>query len=183
MEEKIEFAGMVLFFPKSRRNIEPEQAEKIMEALGENIKKVAVVVSPSVEQIQILEGLGFDLIQIHGTIFPEVLNALTIPFLRAFNVNNMQEYERYRDFEKCAGYVFDAQTPGSGMTFDWSLIPEIPKGEKLFLLAGGLSPANVEKAIEHIHPDGVDVSSGVERDSGKGKDPDKIRAFVKAVRG
>lgn len=182
LEEKIDFAGMVLFFPKSRRSIHPEQAKEIMKALGDSISKVAVVVSPTVQQIRILEELSFDFIQIHGTVRQEVLEGLSVPFLRAFNVDNMQELAVYRDCEKCAGYVFDAQTPGSGKTFDWGMIPEIPKGDKLFLLAGGLSPINVAEAIRHVHPDGVDVSSGVEMDTGTGKDPEKIRAFVKAVR-
>lgn len=182
LEEKVEYAGIILFFPKSKRNIEPEQAAEIIQVLGENIKKVAVVVSPTVEQIRILEGLSFDFIQIHGTIGQDVLENLNIPFLRAFNVDNMQEYQLYRDCEKCAGYVFDAVMPGSGETFDWSSIPDISRGDKLFLLAGGLSPDNVKEAVLRVHPDGVDVSSGVELDTGKGKDPEKIRAFVRAVR-
>lgn len=182
LEEKIEFAGVVLFYPKSRRNTQPEQAKVILEALGEGIQKVAVVVSPTVEQVRILQELPFDYIQIHGTVSPEVVETLTVPFWRAFSADNMQEYEIYQDCRKCAGYVFDALTPGSGKTFDWKLIPDIPRGDKLFLLAGGLSPANVAEAVRYVLPDGVDVSSGVERQDGKEKDPDKIRAFAKAVR-
>lgn len=182
LEEKIDFAGIVLFYHGSRRNTQPEQAKEILAALGEGMKKVAVVVSPTVEQVRIMQGLSFDYIQIHGTVSPEVVDALTVPFLRAFHVDNMQEYEIYRECRKCAGYVFDAPAPGSGKTFDWNLIPDIPRGDKMFLLAGGLSPSNVAEAIRNVHPDGVDVSSGVEREGGKGKDPDKIRAFARAVR-
>ena len=182
LEEGVDFAGMVLFFPKSKRNISPKRAGEIIEALREGVKKVAVVVSPTVEQIGIIEELSFDFIQIHGIVGQEILEALTIPFLRAFNVDNMQEYEMYRNCEKCAGYVFDALVPGSGKTFDWSTLPEISGGGKMFFLAGGLSPDNVAEAIHFVHPEGVDVSSGVEMDTGTGKDPDKIRAFVKAVR-
>lgn len=50
----------------------------------------------------------------------EVVEALHVPFLRAFNVDNMQEWEIFEQEEKCAGYVFDAVKPGSGETFDWS---------------------------------------------------------------
>ena len=182
VEEKVDYAGMVLFFPKSKRNISPEQAADILEALGDSLKKVAVVVSPTAEQIRILQELSFDIIQIHGTVSAEAQEALQIPFWRAFNVDNMQEYERYMACEKCAGFVFDAAVPGSGKTFDWQKLPEISRGDKLFFLAGGLSPDNVQDAIAHIHPDGVDVSSGVERETGKGKDPDKIRVFVNKVR-
>lgn len=184
-EQKVDFAGMVLFFPKSKRNITPDRAAEIIKVLGDDIRKVAVVVSPSIEQIQVLEGLHFDIIQIHGRVAPEVVEKLTIPFWRAFHVKDMQEYQTYQSCGKCTGYVFDALTPGSGETFDWNLIPEFPKGDKIVLLAGGLAPENVTEAIQHIHPDGVDVSSGVEFPSEtfqKGKDPERIRAFVKAVR-
>jgi phosphoribosylanthranilate isomerase len=129
-----------------------------------------------------LQTLPFDYIQIHGEVFEETLEALEIPFLRAFNVDNMQEYERYQTQETCAGYVFDALTPGSGQTFDWDSVPNLPVSDKLFLLAGGLTKDNVQKAIKKLHPDGVDVSSGVESDSGKGKDLDKILSFVEAVK-
>lgn len=182
LEEGVDLAGMVLFFAKSKRNITPEQAEKILQTLGRDIRKVAVVVSPTCGQIRTLESLPFDLIQIHGEVRQEALDQLHKPFLRAFNVENMQEWERFRFEKKCAGYVFDAQSPGSGQAFDWKLIPKLPEHGKPMLLAGGLHPGNVVWALDRIYPDGVDVSSGVERDSGKGKDPEKIRAFVRAVR-
>ena len=174
---------MVLFFPKSKRNITIEQAKEIMKSLSSKIQKVAVVVSPSALQIKEIQEAGFDIVQIHGQVFPEALGILQIPFLRAFNVDNMQEWERYEAEPKCIGYVFDAVKPGSGETFDWSSIPNLPEDGKLYLLAGGLNPDNVGSAVVAMHPYGVDVSSGVESDSGMGKDPEKIEAFVKAVRG
>lgn len=178
-----DYAGMVLFFPKSKRNITIDHAKEIMKSLSSKIQKVAVVVSPSALQIKEIQEAGFDIVQIHGQVFPEALGILQIPFLRAFNVDNMQEWERYEAELKCVGYVFDAVKPGSGETFDWSSIPNLPEDGKPYLLAGGLNSANVGSAITVMQPYGVDVSSGVERDSGQGKDPEKIEAFVKAVRG
>lgn len=178
-----DYAGMVLFFPKSKRNITIEQAKEIMKSLSSKIKKVAVVVSPSALQLKEIQEAGFDIVQIHGQVLPEALETLRIPFFRAFNVDNMQEWERYEAEPKCIGYVFDAVKPGSGKTFDWSSIPNLPEDGKPYLLAGGLNSANVGSAIAAMHPYGVDVSSGVERDSGMGKDPEKIEAFVRAVRG
>lgn len=178
-----DYAGMVLFFPKSKRNITIEQAKEIMKSLSSKIKKVAVVVSPSALQLKEIQEAGFDIVQIHGQVIPEALGILQIPFLRAFNVDNMQEWERYEAEPKCIGYVFDAVKPGSGKTFDWSSIPNLPEDGKPYLLAGGLNPDNVGSAVAAMHPYGVDVSSGVESDSGTGKDPEKIEAFVKAVRG
>lgn len=183
-ENHVDFAGMVLFFPKSKRNISIEQAKDIMAALDASIKRVAVVVSPSIEQIRQIEAAGFDYVQIHGEI-PETETeaeaAIAIPILKAFNVSDMGSYEKYHNDSRIAGYVFDAIEPGSGKTFDWKLVDNIPRDEKLLLLAGGLNPDNVRMAIEAVHPDGVDVSSGVENDNGAGKNPERIRAFAIAV--
>lgn len=184
-ENHVDFAGMVLFFPKSKRNISIEQAMEIMAALDASIKRVAVVVSPSIEQVRQIEAAGFDYVQIHGEI-PETETeaeaAIAIPILKAFNVSDMGSYEKYHNDSRIVGYVFDAIEPGSGKTFDWKLVDNIPRDEKLLLLAGGLNPDNVRMAIEAVHPDGVDVSSGVENDDGAGKNPDKIHDFVAAIK-
>lgn len=184
-ENHVDFAGMVLFFPKSKRNISIEQAMEIMAALDASIKRVAVVVSPSIEQVRQIEAAGFDYVQIHGEI-PETETeaeaAIAIPILKAFNVSDMGSYEKYHNDSRIAGYVFDAIEPGSGKTFDWKLVDNIPRDEKLLLLAGGLNPDNVRMAIEAVHPDGVDVSSGVENDNGADKNPDKIHDFVAAIK-
>ena len=179
---KIDFAGFVLFFPKSKRNISIEKAEEIMKHLDKNIKKTAVVVSPAKEQIIDICNSGFDYIQIHGKIEEEVLKMAQIPVLKAFNVDDMDEIKMYSSNEKIAGYVFDAAEPGSGRTFDWDILSQIERDGKLFILAGGLNPDNVRKAVAAVNPDMVDVSSGVENDDGFGKDILKIEKFVKQIR-
>ncbi len=179
---KIDFAGFVLFFPKSKRNISIEKAEEIMKHLDKNIKKTAVVVSPAKEQIIDICNLGFDYIQIHGKIEEEVLKMAQIPVLKAFNVDDMDEIKMYSSNEKIAGYVFDAAQPGSGKSFDWDILSQIERDGKLFVLAGGLNPDNVRKAVAAVNPDMVDVSSGVENDDGFGKDILKIEKFVKQIR-
>ena len=72
---------------------------------------------------------------------------------------------------------------GTGKTFDWekalSLTEQLRKAYDI-VIAGGLTPANVQQAISKFHPFGVDVVSGVEARPGK-KDPEKVRAFVEAV--
>lgn len=178
----VDFAGFILFFPKSKRNISIAQAREIMKELNPAIKKVAVVVSPTIEQAMQICAAGFDYIQIHGELSEELLSNITIPILKAFNIKDIEQYSFYQSCPQICGYVFDAAEPGSGQVFDWNLISQIPKDDKLFLLAGGLHPSNVCDAITALHPDGVDVSSGVEY--GKeivGKDPDKIKQFVQAV--
>ena len=181
-ENRVDFAGMVLFFPKSKRNIAIDKAKEIIKALSNEIKKVAVVVSPSKDEIKQIEQAGFDYVQIHGKLSKELLEEIQIPILKAFNIVDMDQYETYHNCKKIVGYVFDAIEPGSGKTFDWSLVKNIPRDEKLLLLAGGLNPSNVKEAIKYLQPDGVDVSSGVEYSNKLGKDKEKIDLFVANVR-
>lgn len=181
-ENQVDFAGFVVFFPKSRRNVSLGQAKEIMTCLPEGIQKVAVTVSPTAGQVRQIEEAGFDYVQIHGELSKEVLEAVKLPVLKAFNITDMEAYGTFRDCKKIAGYVFDAAEPGSGKSFDWELVKKLPRDGKLFLLAGGLSAENVAEAIQALHPDGVDVSSGVEYEDHPGKDPQKIKDFCMAVR-
>ena len=181
-ELDIDYAGVVMFFPESRRNTSAETAKKITAAIRDGIKSVAVVVSPTAEQIRIIESCGFDIIQIHGSADEEIYKTVSLPVFKAFNVKDIDTISSYREYDKIIGYVFDAARPGSGKPFDWSLIKSLPTDNRLVILAGGLNPDNVAEAIEYLHPDVVDVSSGVENDNGIGKAPDKSRRFVEAVR-
>lgn len=174
----VDFAGMVLFFSKSKRNINLEQAKLIMEALDYNIKTVAVVVAPTIEQVMEIQETGFDYVQIHSDIPEDLFEKINIPVLKAFNVSDLEQFDEYHKQDGIAGYVLDAAGFGSGKTFDWSLVKDIPRDDKLFLLAGGLNADNVAEAIKYVQPDGVDVSSGVENDNGKGKDGEKVDKFV-----
>ena len=180
-KNQVDYAGFVLFYEKSKRNLTIEEAGPIMAALDDNIKKVAVTVEPTAEQVREALEAGFDLIQIHGKLQPGVLD-VGLPVLKAFNITDMDNYRYYQSCPQIVGYVFDAHEPGSGKAFDWNLLQTLPRDGKLFLLAGGLTNQNVAQAVACVQPDGVDVSTGVEFDNGKGKDPAKISAFVKAVR-
>lgn len=182
---QVDLAGMVLFFPKSKRNITIDKAKEIMHHLHNSIKTVAVVVAPTIEQIREIENAGFDYIQIHGELSENLLKKINLPVLKAFNVTDIKKLSCYEKESKIKGYVFDAEMPGSGKAFDWNMLKDIPRGEKLFILAGGLDPNNVREAVLQVKPDCLDVSSGVEfnLDSGKtGKDPKKIASFVRNAR-
>lgn len=177
----VEYAGVVMFFPKSKRNTSPEKAREIISAI-ETAKTVAIVVSPTVEQIKIIEECGFDLIQIHGEAPEEVFTSSELPLFKAFNVKDIDTIGKYEKMKNIIGYVFDAAQPGSGKTFDWSMLKDIPHSKKLLILAGGLNPNNAAAAVRAVHPDIADVSSGVENDNGVGKNRGKAEQFVNAVR-
>lgn len=181
INNQVDYMGIVLFYPKSKRNKSISEAREILKSLSlQVIKKVAVTVSPTIQQVREIEALGFDYIQIHGTLSKETFEEIQIPILRAFNGNDLNLYEVYHNCPKIHGYVFDAAIPGGGKTFDWSILSQFPRDDKLFILAGGLNADNVAEAIEKVRPDVVDVSSGVE--GTKGKDALKIKEFVENVK-
>ncbi|MBA4688476.1 MAG: phosphoribosylanthranilate isomerase [Candidatus Galacturonibacter soehngenii] len=181
INNQVDYMGIVLFYPKSKRNKSISEAREILKSLSlQVIKKVAVTVSPTIQQVREIEALGFDYIQIHGTLSKETFEEIQIPILRAFNGNDLNMYEVYHNCPKIHGYVFDAAIPGGGKTFDWSILSQFPRDDKLFILAGGLHADNVAEAIEKVRPDVVDVSSGVE--GTKGKDALKIKEFVENVK-
>lgn len=181
-ENQVDYAGFILFYPKSKRFVTIEKAISVMKILKPEIKKVAVTVSPSISQLRQIEGAGFDFIQIHGILEKNVLEEAAIPILRAVNVQNGTEYEQLERHDKIAGYVLDGKIPGNGEVFDWSLLKKFDRQNKVFMLAGGLSAENVKKAILEANPDIIDVSSGVETKDIVGKDPLKIKEFVDKIR-
>ncbi len=189
VEEQADYGGIVVFYPKSHRNRTMEEARAILPVLkqgrapsGEAIQSVAVTVSPTPEQVEEIQEAGFDRIQVHGELPQASFDAIRIPMVRAFNGWDRALYERVRRCAKVEACLFDAGTPGSGQTFDWEFLKRLPREEKLLFLAGGLTPENVAQAVREVRPDAVDVSSGVERETKDGKDREKIRAFVRAVR-
>ncbi|MCH5296072.1 MAG: phosphoribosylanthranilate isomerase [Ruminococcus sp.] len=182
-EYKPDFAGFVMFFPKSKRNINPSTAKELLNALITSVKSVAVMVNPSMEQINIAKECGFDYVQIHGNTESSLLCNSPLPIIRAFNVSDIDRFDEYSKIDNIVGYLFDSAVPGSGKTFDWILLDKLPRdNKKIFILAGGLDADNVADAIKRVTPDGVDVSSGVENDNGNGKSKEKIKTFISNAR-
>jgi phosphoribosylanthranilate isomerase len=181
IDNQVTYAGMVIFYSKSKRNNTIENAKLLLEKLkASSIKTVAVTVAPTMEEIKKIQELGFHYIQIHGELSKEAFDEIKIPIFRAFNVTDLDKYELYHSCPKVQGYVFDAAIPGSGKTFDWSILDKISRDEKLFILAGGLNKDNIEEAIKRLRPDVVDVSTGVEGEAGK--EASKIKEFVDIVK-
>lgn len=189
-ENQVDFAGFVLFFKKSKRNLTIPQAQKIMSQLDDVIKKVAVTVSPTLQQVKEIQAAGFDYIQIHGNLLNDVLEECELPILRAVNVERSEDCMNVEHSDKIFGYVFDGKNAGEGKCFDWSYLQEFDRNGKKLMLAGGLNPENLSCAIQMVAPDIVDVSSDVELPSvqteygvrSPGKDRKKVEVFVAAVR-
>jgi phosphoribosylanthranilate isomerase len=124
-------------------------------------------------------------VQFSGTETPEFCAKMPVPVLKAIHVGpdfTWDAVEAYRG--STAAVLLDTavgdKRGGTGKAFAWSSVAPVPDGLTVFL-AGGLNPVNVGTAIGEIHPFAVDVSSGVEERL-RHKDPDKVHAFVAAVR-
>jgi phosphoribosylanthranilate isomerase len=175
----------LVFFAKSPRNVEIEQAASIANALPPFVTSVALFVNPQADHVvTVLQRVRPDVLQFHGEELPEFCRSFGVPYLKAVRVRPetdlLQSAALYADAQ---GLLLDAWSAGAhggtGERFDWSLIPaDLPKSP---ILAGGLSPANVRLAIETVKPWAVDVSSGVEAAKGI-KDAALIAAFMKEVR-
>ncbi len=193
-DNKVDFAGFV-FYEKSKRNITIDKARLIMNRLDSNIKKVAVMVSPTLEEVIDKEDAGFDVIQIHGELKESILDKTRKEVWCAINLSDEEYEEKIRwlnklkpnQYAKITGIVIDSKNFGSGETFDWrrnmDKLKEKVFKDKTFILAGGLNSDNVSEAISILNPDIVDVSSGVEASVDKvGKEKRLIDDFVFAVK-
>jgi phosphoribosylanthranilate isomerase len=156
-------------------------------------EKVALTVDADDALLEdIVEALRPDLLQLHGHEAParvaSLKKRLGLPVMKAIAVAAAEDLAAVEAYAGIADrLLFDARAPceatrpgGLGNVFDWRLLQDIVPGVP-FMLSGGLDAANVAEALQITHAPGVDVSSGVERAPGD-KDPDKIRAFVRAAR-
>ncbi len=192
VEAGADMVGFV-FFPPSPRNITPRAAEPLGRQVRARAEKVALTVDADDALLDaIVSALKPDLLQLHGKESPERLFALKtrfgLPVMKALPVETRADLSAVTAYADIADrFLFDARAPreatrpgGLGKPFDWHLLENLDLAIP-YMLSGGLDPDNVAEALRVTHAPGVDVSSGVERTPGE-KDPDKIRAFVRAVR-
>ncbi len=187
------YIGLV-FFPKSPRNLDLETAAALALEVPPGVAKVALVVNPDDSQLdEITARVPVDMIQLHGAESParvaEIRARYGLPVMKAVGIADEADVARIDDYMPVADQILvDAKPPkeadlpgGMGVPFDWRLIAG-RHWAKPWMLAGGLTPGNVALAVKLTGARQVDVSSGVERAPGE-KDPDLIRAFIKAAHG
>jgi phosphoribosylanthranilate isomerase len=186
-----------VFYEKSPRCVSVETAREIVRNLPERVEKVGVFVNESPDKVsEMSQDLGLTAAQLHGDEYKNS-ERYSVPGRLFFSLPVAQVLSDlqapigefiFPKFPKSSGIHLDSGTPeirgGTGETFAWAearwLVSALMHLHPV-VLAGGLTPSNVQKAAEFLHPWGVDVASGVESRPGK-KDPDKVRAFVRAVR-
>jgi phosphoribosylanthranilate isomerase len=187
-----DMVGLV-FFARSPRNIAVSDAAALTGRARGRAEIAALTVDADDAALDaIVTGLRPDWLQLHGHETPERVTAirqrLGLRVMKALPIATRADLASVAGFAGVADrLLFDAQPPrdatrpgGLGTPFDWHLLEQLDPGIP-FMLSGGLNPENVAEALRITHAPGVDVSSGVERAPGE-KDPERIRAFVRAAR-
>jgi phosphoribosylanthranilate isomerase len=191
-----------VFYEKSPRHVSPQTARDIARHIPDTIEKVGVFVgNPGRLAFQIADEVGLTAIQTHVDAFSENAHAGYLPpsdrvkqyialSARGFfdRTENLEEF-LMSNANRVDAIFLDSGTSqnpgGTGNVFDWEkavpLGKTIQKAGLKLVVAGGLNAENVAEPMRTLKPWGVDVSSGVEARPGK-KDPEKVRAFIAAVR-
>jgi phosphoribosylanthranilate isomerase len=173
------------FYGPSPRYIAPTEARAIIERLPPFVEAVGVYADETeMDHVTaIADKSGIGTIQLHGPRFPELAaRPARYCLIRAVAVGEGFKAESLAAIRANA-FLLDAFHPklsgGTGKTFDWELAREA-NNHGTIILAGGLNPENVGRAIQEVRPYAVDVASGVESEPGK-KDAGLLRAFFAAV--
>jgi phosphoribosylanthranilate isomerase len=194
-----------VFYEKSPRNITVEAAREIVEKLPEGVEKVGVFAGESVAHAaEIVSRVGLDALQVYPLSYARSGSAsddsgaesrlrqkrlyIALPAVSLVSEEHAVTIDMSGPQDKFMAILLDSgagQHPGgTGVTFDWNKAAPIVASlsrTRYVAIAGGLTAQNVGEALDLLKPWGVDVASGVESRPGK-KDPEKVRAFLMAVR-
>lgn len=169
-----DYTGFILS-PGFKRSIDISLASQLASNLSPEIKRVGVFVDEPIANVLAAVADGVvDIVQLHGNESVDYCKGIDAPIIKVLKPDGFHlapQYEPYVDF-----FLFDSGT-GTGVAFDWSLLPVVAKP---FFLAGGLGAENLEQAIVDINPFAVDLSSSVETDGVK--DYEKIKQVIDIVR-
>ncbi len=180
-----------VFYRPSHRYIQPQQVRPLLttsKRFGDPgwtaPDLVGLFVNEDADFVnEVAEEAGLHYVQLHGTEPPEFCQRIKFPIIKALHLDSRAALDMIARYQHVAWrLLLDTPTPawgGTGVTHDWDLAREAARTSPI-LLAGGLTADNVAEALRHVHPWGVDVSSGVETE--KQKDTAKIHAFIQAVR-
>jgi phosphoribosylanthranilate isomerase len=184
--------GGFVFFAKSPRNVTIAQAQDLVRAAPSGIAKVALVVDADDAFLDaLLDAVPFDMLQLHGHEPPsrvsEIRARYGLPVMKAVGIADAGDLTAAFDYALVADQLLiDAKPPkdadlpgGNGLAFDWRLVAQ-RRWLRPWMLAGGLTAANVAQAISLTNARQVDVSSGVESAPGV-KDARMIADFVQAA--
>jgi phosphoribosylanthranilate isomerase len=179
-------------FAPSKRRVSMEQAQQIISQLPHEVERIGVFMNSSAAEIaSVVNDVELTGIQMHGdesaaAIYENLPPARRDTMRKIKTILVKPDDETGFDHDATDSAMVDAwlldSGAGSGKTFDWETAKKrFGDRQQRFIVAGGLTPGNVGEAIRIFNPWGVDVVTGVEREPGR-KDPEKLKAFVAAVR-
>jgi len=171
-------------FASSKRQVTPARAKNIIATLPQHIEKVGVFVDEQQDKIwQIAEMVGLTIIQLHGNESPAMCDKLGQYFkiIKTVKIDPRGRVVANNDCS-CWKILLDTYVPqtegGSGISFNWDILSQFNPDE--IIVAGGLSPDNVQGLLSRFQPFGIDVCSGVEAYPGK-KEVKKLNRFFKKI--
>jgi len=177
----------LVFYSKSTRNVTIQQARDICMALPPFVTSVGLFLDASEVFVNsVLASVPLDLLQFHGSEAPEYCTSFNRPYIKAVAMKNRtpsQFIEYANQYHDAKGFLVDShatgEAGGTGETFNWSDVPiDYPKP---IILAGGLTPTNIARAIQQTKVFAMDLSSGVESAPGI-KDKQLINQLMNEVR-
>lgn len=168
-----------IFYEKSKRNIEPGKAKKIIDTLPFFVFKVGVFVNEDAEKVnQIAKELKLNAVQLHGEEDLDYCKKINYPVIKAIRVDEKvnQNLEKYSNYTILLDSKDEKEYGGTGQKFNWDLIPESLRNK--IILAGGVSEENIAEIHNIISPQAVDLSSSLEKEPGI-KDHEKVKSFFR----
>ncbi len=174
-----------VFYSKSPRAITPETARDIISEIPPFVTTVGVFVDEKPTEIEkIITYTGVDVIQLHGSEAPTDCN-LSKKIIKAIRVKELTDLEPLERYKTTVAFLLDTYSPetfgGTGQVFNWDIAVEAKKYGRI-ILAGGLTPDNIEEAIIWVQPYGVDVVTGVEGNKKGIKDHKKLKLFIERAK-
>jgi len=190
--QKVCHAGVdaigLVFYEKSPRNVSISQALEICTSLPPFVTTVALFLNATTEFVDsVLASVPIDLLQFHGSESPEYCASFNHPYIKVIGMKDITDIAQFdaiaKQYPDAKGFLVDShavgKAGGTGETFEWENTPL--NYEKPIILAGGLTPENIAKAIRQALVYGYDLSSGVESQPGR-KDKQKVVHLMNEVK-
>ena len=181
IEQGASLIGFIINYPKSSRSISIEKLKSLTKNIPNNIKKVAVMVNPSIEEVKEISNYC-NVVQLHGDETEEFIKQIkketNLEVIKAIKVSETKDLNQVELFPSADIILYDTPSMGqSGEAFDFDLLKNLKN--KNFFLAGKISKDNVKSALRYTN--NIDVNSSLETERGI-KDPQKIKEFFNIIK-
>ena len=181
IEQGATLIGFIINYPKSPRSIAIEKLKSLTKNFPNNIKKVAVMVNPSIQEVKEISNYC-NVVQLHGDETEEFIQQIKketgLEVIKVIKVNNKEDLQTTKQFISADIFLYDTPSMGqNGEAFDFEMLKDLKN--RNFFIAGKININNIETAL--LYTDKIDVNSGLETKKGI-KDPEKIKQFFNRLK-